>query len=398
MSVVDERLAPAADAASAVPAQEARILIVDDEPLIRSLLARRLCSLGYLCDECPDGERALRVLDSRHYDMVLADIMMPGMGGQTLLREALKLCPDLAVILVTGVSDIGVAVDSIKLGAYDYITKPFRLGEVALAVNRALERQRLRIENQVYQQTLEDQVAHRTRQLKETLDVLRCTYHSTLEALGTALDSREADSKGHSLRIMMYAALIARRLGLSEMEIRSIEQAALLHDIGKIGVPDELLVKPGRLAQREWELMRKHPETGYRILAGIKFLRAAAEIVLHHQERYDGTGYPAGLQGEDIALGARIIAVADTLECMTSDRPFQKAASFEAAREEIMRVAGTQLDPWIVNAFIQIPIAEFQALRQEPSLPHSFDVSGLILDYSIRSLSCPGDTREHEDI
>jgi putative nucleotidyltransferase with HDIG domain len=358
--------------------QSACILIVDDETLICDLLFRRLSAIGYLCQTCSNGAEALAQLREGSYDLLLADILMPGMEGTALLMEALKIRPDLAVIFVTGVADISVAVDSIKHGAYDYITKPFRLEEVIISVNRALERRRLRIQNQVYQHTLEDQVAHRTRQLMEALGTLQHTYDSTLHALSTALDSREADSEGHSARIMRYAARIADQMGLGEAEVRPIKQAALLHDVGKIGVPDELLRKPGKLTDGEWVIMRRHAEIGYRILSGINFLREAAEMVLRHQEKYDGSGYPGGLRGEEIVLGARILAVADTLECMTSDRAFQAAMSFEAAREGITRLAGSQLDPWIVRAFLQIPLPEFMSIRDNVRAHRNLDVSGLI--------------------
>lgn len=347
--------------------QAARILVVDDEALICDLLVRRLSAAGYACRSCPSGAEAVEELRGNEYDLLLADILMPGMEGTTLLREALRLSPDLAVILVTGVADIGTAVDAIKLGAYDYITKPFRLDQVVVSVNRALERRRLRMENRRYQESLAEQVARRSAQLREAIETLRLTYDSTLQALSTALDSREADSAGHSLRIMRYARRIARELGLGEREVRALEQAALLHDVGKIGVPDEILLKPGRLTPAEWEVMRRHPEIGSRILWGIKFLREAAEIVLRHQERFDGSGYPGGLCGREIVLGARVLAVADTLECMTSDRPFQAATTFEAARDEIARVAGSQLDPEIVRVFLRIPLEEFRTLREEAS-------------------------------
>lgn len=345
--------------------QAARILVVDDEALICDLLVRRLSTIGYSCRSCSSGAEAMEELRRQDYDLMLADILMPGMEGTTLLREALRASPDLAVILVTGVADIGTAVDAIKLGAYDYITKPFRLDQVVVSVNRALERRRLRMENRRYQQSLVEQVARRSVQLREAIETLRLTYDSTLQALSTALDSREADSAGHSVRIMRYARRIAREMGLGERDVHALEQAALLHDIGKIGVPDDLLLKPGKLTPDEWQVMRQHPEIGSRILSGIKFLREAAEIVLRHQERFDGTGYPGGLRGQEIVLGARILAVADTLECMTSDRPFQAATTFEAARDEIARVAGSQLDPEIVRIFLRIPLEEFRALRAE---------------------------------
>ncbi len=345
--------------------REAKILIVDDEIIVQEILARKLSSLGYSCDCCASVRDALSKLASDNYDLLLADIMMPGMGGIALLKEALGLRPEIAVVLVTSVVDLELAVDSLKHGAYDYITKPFSLEEVSIAVSRALEKRRLLIENRNYQRTLEEQVASRTQQLKEALEVLRSTYHSTLMALGTALDSRDADKDGHALRVTLYTTRLARGLGLSEQDLRVIQQGAALHDIGKIGVPDELLRKPGPLSPDEWVLMRKHPLIGYRILSVSRFLHGAAQLVLHHHERYDGSGYPAGLRGEEISLGARIFSVADTLDCMTSTRPFQPATSFEAARDEIARNSGIKFDPKVVRAFLEVPLEDWKNLRDD---------------------------------
>ncbi len=348
-----------------LPAQDVQVLVVEDEALIRDILVRKLSALGYKCRACENGSAALKSLVSSTYDLVLTDLMMPEVDGLALLREVQSISPDTAVIMVTSVADIGIAVDSLKDGAYDYILKPFSLQEVSVIVAGALEKRRLLLENRRYQEVLEEQVASRTKQLREALELLRHTYHSTLLALGTALDSRDADTEGHSLRVTLYTTRLARQVGVSEQELKIIEQAALLHDIGKIGVPDELLRKPEKLTESEWILMRKHPEIGFRILSKIKLLNAAAKIVLQHQERYDGTGYPAGLKGEEIALGARIFAVADTLDCMTSNRPFQKATTFEATRIEILRVSGKQLDPAIVEKFLEIPIEEWRGIYQE---------------------------------
>lgn len=343
----------------------ARILVVDDEDLIQEILVRKLTLLGYVCDSCGTVPEAVDRLASGGYDLVLADIMMPQSGGLDLLSEASRICPDTAVIMVTGVVNVETAVESLKHGAYDYIAKPFNLEDVSFCVARALEKRSLILDNREYRKNLEELVSSRTKELQRALDLLQNTYHSTLFALGTALDSRDADVDGHSLRVTLYTAKLARLMGLEETELRVIEQGALLHDIGKIGVPDDLLLKPEKLTAEEWLLMSKHPEIGSRILSGIEVLQGAREVVLQHQERYDGKGYPAGMRGEEIVLGARIFAIADTLDCVTSDRPFQAAVPFEAARDEIIRVAGTQLDPWIVDAFLQIPLEEWRQIRSD---------------------------------
>ena len=345
--------------------QDARILIVEDEALIRDILVRKLTALGYRCETCDNGRTALSLLASSSYDLVLTDLMLPEIGGLALLRQVQSISPDTAVILVTSAVDVDIAVDSLKDGAYDYILKPFSLQEVSVVVARALEKRRLLLENRRYGEILEAQVEIRTQQLRDALDLLRETYHSTLLALGTALDSRDSDTDGHSLRVTLYTMRLARQIGVSGQELKIIEQGALLHDIGKIGIPDELLRKPERLTEDEWLLMRKHPEIGFRILSKIALLKDAAKIVLQHQERYDGTGYPAGLTGDGIVLGSRIFAVADALDCMTTNRPFQKATTFEAARDEIIRVSGTQLDPRIVQKLLEIPLEEWKKVAHE---------------------------------
>src|SRR5437867_878445 len=282
--------------------RDARILIVENEALIHDILVRKLTALGHRCETCDNGRTALGLLASSNYDLVLTDLMLPEIGGLVLLRQVQSISPDTAVILVTSAVDVGIAVDSLKDGAYDYILKPFSLQEVSVVVARALEKRRLLLENRRYQEILEEQVASRTQQLRDALELLQETYHSTLLALGTALDSRDADTDGHSLRVTLYTKRLARQIGVSGQELKIIEQGALLHDIGKIGIPDELLRKPDRLTEEEWVLMRKHPEIGFRILSKSGLLKDAAKIVLQHQERYDGTGYPAGLARDEIVL------------------------------------------------------------------------------------------------
>jgi putative two-component system response regulator len=201
--------------------------------------------------------------------------------------------------------------------------------------------------------------------LKEALGVLEHTYHSTLVALSKALDSRDADSDGHSLRVTVYATRLSQQLGMSESETRTIEQGVLLHDIGKIGIPDALLRKQEQLNHSEWLLMQRHPEIGYRILSSIKFLKGAAQLVLHHHEQYDGNGYPQHLKGTEIDPGARIFAIADALDDLTSNRPFQSAISFEAAIRKIEEMSGAQLDPAFVSEFLKIPSAGWKAVREE---------------------------------
>jgi putative two-component system response regulator len=343
----------------------ARILIAEDEAILRDLLVRKLTALGYSCESCENGESALEFLSRKSFDLMLADIFMPESGGISLLKEVISIRPDIAVVLVTSVVEIEIAVDALKHGAYDYITKPFSLEEMSISVSRALEKRRLVLENKSYQRTLEEQVASRTYELKKALATLEQTYRSTLVALSKALDSREADPDGHSLRVTAYATRLAWQSGMNESEIRVVEQGVLLHDIGKIGLPDKLLLKKGRLNEGELALMQKHPEIGHHILNKIEFLKGAAQLVLHHHERYDGSGYPLGLKGTEINFGARIFAVAESLEDFTSAQESDMDKDFEAAIAKIKKMSGVELDPKVVEQFLAIPVAEWQSIHDE---------------------------------
>jgi response regulator RpfG family c-di-GMP phosphodiesterase len=345
--------------------RNARILIADEEAIVREILVRKLESLGYECECCANGRTAIDRLVGGSFDLVLADVHVPDTGGAGLLKAAMQISPSIAVILVASVFDIPGAVDALKDGAYDYITKPFSPEQVSISVARALEKRRLLLENQNYQRTLEEQVTNRTRQLEQTVEMLRNTYHSTLEALSKALDSRDTGSDGRSLRVTIYAKELAERLKLNSLEIRVIQQGVLLHDLGKIGIPDRLLRNPEKLVGEERLLLRQHPEIGCRILANIKFLKDAAQIVLHHHECYDGRGYPQGLKGEQIHLGARIFAVADALDDLTCNTKTELPKSFQSAAREIENMSGAQLDPKIVAEFLRIPVSRWEALHRE---------------------------------
>lgn len=347
------------------------ILIVDDDRTIRDLLNEGLSDSGYVCDTACDGVEGLRKVQTNGFALVVSDIDMPDMDGVSLLQEIKKVRPDTEIIMLTGLVDVETAIQSMRLGACDYLTKPFNLAEVRITVERALEKQRLLRENREYQKTLEIKVAARTaellgkkREVEDLLSRLQSSYQTTLEALASALDTRDTETLGHSLRVAAYTVAVARRMGVGEPDLTDIYRGALLHDVGKIGVPDAILRKPGKLTPEEWVEMRRHPEIGHRILQGIKFLEGAREIVLSHQETYDGSGYPRGLKAKEIPLGARVFAVVDTLDAMTSDRPYRKALPFEAARTEILKYSGTQFDPEVVKAFLDIPNGEWNEIQR----------------------------------
>jgi putative nucleotidyltransferase with HDIG domain len=265
--------------------------------------------------------------------------------------------------------DIAIALEAIRNGAYDYILKPFEKDQLYMSVGRALEHRRLVMENRSYQSDLEQLVAERTQQLSLALRDLEQSYDHTLEALGGALDAKDAETEGHCQRVTAFTIRMAEAMGVDKVALRHIARGAFLHDIGKMGIPDSILRKPGPLTADERTVMRRHCDIGFDVLKRIPFLKEAAEIVLTHQECFDGTGYPQGLKGEDIPVGSRIFAVADTLDAMISDRPYRKALPISVAREEIRKNAGTQFDPRVVAVFLSVPDRIWQDLHDNTVNP-----------------------------
>ncbi len=347
-----------------------KILIVDDEPEIRFILARQLQGDSFECVEASSAHEALEKIERDRFSVVMSDVMMPGMTGVELLGLIRQQAPETSVIMITGVRDVSTAVASLRNGACDYITKPFDLLAIRRAVQHALERHRLVSLNSYYQRELERKVRERTLDLNHTLRNIEDSYQITLEALASALDAREHETQAHSQRVREYAQTLAGCLGLPVGELLQVGRGALLHDIGKIGVQDSILLKAGKLTAEEWMEMKRHPQIGYEILQDVKFLAPAAEIVLTHQERWDGKGYPRGLAVSDIPLGSRIFAVVDTLDAMTSDRPYRKALPFQTALEEIRRCSGTQFDPTVVAAFLSLPASSWQGIHDEVNRSH----------------------------
>jgi putative nucleotidyltransferase with HDIG domain len=294
---------------------------------------------------------------------MMTDLMMPGMDGQALLSEVHKSHPEMPVLMVTAVHDVSVALTALRTGAYDYLLKPFEREELIATVQRSIEYAKLKRENRRYQADLERLVESRTQQLQRALLDLERSYDVTLEALGDALDLKDSETEGHSKRVTAFTTVLARGMGLSAEQIRVIARGAYLHDIGKMAIPDAILLKPGQLSSGEVRIMREHCYRGFSILKKIPFLADAAEIVYSHQERYDGAGYPRGLKGEQIPLGARLFSVADTFDAITSDRPYRAAQSIEVAQREILKNAGTQFDPAVVKTFISIPMDIWRELR-----------------------------------
>ena len=343
-----------------------RILVVDDEEPIREIVASMLGTAGYACKQAASGMEALAVLTSgEEFELMLSDLMMADLDGIGLLERTKEKYPDMPVVMVTAVHDISVALAAIRNGAYDYLLKPFEREQLLNTVSRALENRRLKVENRTYQTNLESLVKARTDQLQAAMSSLERSYDMTLEALGDALDLKDAETEGHSKRVTAFTIAIARAMGLPREQINTIARGAFLHDIGKIAIPDKILNKPGKLEPDEMTIMREHAYHGYQILRKIPFLSEAAEIVYSHQERFDGSGYPRNLKGEQIPLGARIFSVADTLDAITSDRIYRPKQTLQAAKEEINKWAGRQFDPDVVKVFLEMPENIWEDLRKE---------------------------------
>lgn len=349
-----------------------RILVVDDEPTVVALISEMLSAGGHRVWEAECLDQAIRLLERERLDLMLADIDLPDGSGLDLLRLVVDRELDLDVVMVTGVVDTSVALSAIRQGATDYITKPFALEEVEIIVGRALEKRRLLRENRAYRQELELLVDERTRELvtknEEIHDLysqLQGSFEEALEALVTALDLRDNETQGHSWRVAEYAVNVARRMGFVEPELSAVCWGAVLHDVGKIGVPDAILRKSGALDEEERAVMRKHPEMGFRMLQHMSSIsKTGLDIVLSHHERWDGGGYPRGLKGEAIPLPARIFAAVDTFDAMTSNRPYRPAQSFAVARAEVARQSGKQFDPRVADVVLQIDDQTWQRARQ----------------------------------
>ena len=331
------------------------ILIVDDEASVRRLLKNKLTGDGYQCYEAADARQALDELHRKKISLVMLDIKMPGKSGFELLPEIKSVHDDTSVIMITATADMQTAIQCMKQGAYDYISKPFELDAITISVARALEKRRLEMENQAYQQHLEEKVL-------EQANKIRFSYLNAITALAYALEAKDTYTSGHSQRVAELSAAIARELRLPRGHIDKLKLAGRLHDIGKIGVQESVLNKPGRLTEAEFEMVKLHPEIGEHILSPIVDSTEILKAVRSHHEQYDGKGYPDGLRKDEIPLAARILAIADAYEAMTSERPYRKSMSADAAREEIARHKGAHFDPEIASAFTKI---------EEPHTPNS---------------------------
>jgi len=341
-----------------------RVLIVDDDELILKALSRILESAGYepRCYLAP--EEALGAIDGEAPVVIISDYMMPTMDGVAFLKAARARLPGAVRILCTAAEDFRVALQAVNSGeVFRIIAKPWHQTELLNTVQQAAEAARLRRENE----RLTAEVQRQNGQLREVNlrleEMVQQRTQALLEGLIAALDYRDAETQWHSRRVSLYARRLAEALGMGEPEVTVIEHGALLHDIGKIGVRDLVLLKPGPLTSEEWNEMRRHPELGWALLQRVDYLRPASAIVLQHQEKWDGSGYPKRLRGEEIVIGARIFHVVDTLDAITSDRPYRRSRPFSEARAEISRCRGSQFDPVVVDAFLAVPQEDWERIR-----------------------------------
>ena len=322
------------------------ILIVDDEASVRHLLPELLVKKSYRREEAANSEEAIEKIKCKPISLVILDINMPGKSGIELLAEIKANHPDTAVIMATATTNLSTAISCMKQGAYDYITKPFNLDEVTLSVARALEKRKLELENRNFQKYLKQKI-------EQQADKIRESFLNAITALAYALEAKDEYTSGHSQRVAEISVSIARELGLSRQDIAGIRLAGLIHDIGKIGVRASVLNNPDRLSDVEFQHIMTHSELGEHILAPIVEDEQILRAVRHHHERYDGTGYPNRLSGKQIPLGARILAVADTYDAITSERPYRKAMDSRIAFNIIDGCKGSQFDPEIIDAFFK---------------------------------------------
>lgn len=336
-----------------------KILLVDDEPFICELLSRWLTSDGYECSSAHNGEDALKALGDDSFQLIVSDIMMPGMSGIDLLTIVRKLFPDVAVIMATAVDDRKTGIMTLEIGAYGYIIKPFDRNEISINVANALERRRLTLVSREYEHELEKKVMERTTQIREREEEI-------ILRLLSATGFRDDETGAHVKRIGLYSAIIAKALGWPSDRVEMIRLAAPMHDVGKIGIPDRVLLKPGRLTPEEFEIMKQHAEIGASILSGstVPLLQMAQEIAWGHHERHDGSGYPRGLSGHTVPPSAAICAVVDVYDALVNNRVYRPALPENEALSIMIAGSGEHYGPEYFDCFLSV-LPELRRIRDQ---------------------------------
>ncbi len=354
---------------------EKNLLIVDQDETKRKILTT-FFSAKYNCDEADSLNGAVDKIREKEYSVILTAFSLSSLNAIDLMPYIQELSPRTIPVFISDCESAGNTVRAFRAGAFEVIQKPFELKKAEFVIEKAFGKFDLRCLKDRYQYHLEELVAERTVELDKALEEVENSYRMTLKALVQALETRDFETHGHSERVVTFSLRLGYELGLEKEVLRDLELGALLHDIGKIGVPDAVLRKPAKLNEDEWTKMKLHPQHGQKILRSIPFLEGAARIVGQHHERWDGEGYPYGLRGEDIDIGARIFAVVDAFDAMVSDRVYRKGCPYQDALEELERCAGTQFDPLIVEAFRVIPKEDWEILR-ERSLMEKQEISSL---------------------
>jgi putative two-component system response regulator len=332
---------------------ENRILIVDDEMTIYSIVARRLGQEGYSCVMANDGKEALGYFYNDHFSLIISDIRMPEMNGLELLKNVKTVQPKMMFIIMTAYPEIEMATEAIRLGATDFILKPVDLELLVFSVKKAFEQKRIEDEIESYHKNLEKLVEERTAKLQRTLLVLKSSHLDSVKVLAGAIDAKDPYARGHSDRVREMSMGIGVKMGFSEDRLENLLFGALLHDIGKIGIRDEILQKKELLTPEEYQHIQQHPLIGVKIVEGVDFFKDKIPMIRNHHEQYDGSGYPDGLIGEVVPLEARIIAVADAFDAMTSLRPHRRAIPLCEVIIEMEKGKGKQFDPRIVEIFLR---------------------------------------------
>ncbi len=347
---------------------EGNILVIDDEKTMCNLLKDSLSEQGYNVTTTQKAKDGLQHARNSLFDLIITDLKMPKIDGIGIIRRIKEFDTDNMVIVITGYPSFETVREALRLGAYDYITKPFNLEEISFIVKRAVEFRRLQLANKKLMKELEEEniilekkVEERTGDLKKLYHNMQSAYMATVKALAQTIDAKDHYTHSHSQNVTKYAVAIAKEMGFSQREVHTLREACQLHDLGKIGIHDYILNKSEKLTQEEWEKIRSHSLRGAEILEPLTFLDKVIILIRQHHERYDGTGYPNGLKGEEIKLGALIIAVADAFDAMTSERPYRKAYSKEYTISKLKETSGTQFDPQVVKAFLEV-------LKKEPGI------------------------------